>query len=110
MDRPSDLLVAVVDEVVLAEGRVVPAHIDDRRALADTALHDRPPTMDASAPPLMTGRISTETSSATITRTVSGLSSKRWSSACTVIGPSTSTSRFGFRSSTFTRGRLPAYL
>src|SRR5207344_2970718 len=97
VDRPAHLLVAVVHEVVAAERRVVTANVDDRRPLAHPALHAGPP--QRSEPPEITGRISTEASSAsftswvtssspTITSTVSGLSSKRRSSACTVSGPS----------------------
>ena len=59
VDGAADLFVAVVDEVLLAERRVVSAHVDDRRAFADPTLHR--------APPEMTGRISTAASSPSLT-------------------------------------------
>ena len=88
-----------------------------RHFMVDSA---RPPLIGHAAPPLITGRISTEASSAslrswvtssspTMTSTVSGTELEALQQRVTVIGPSTSTSRFGLRSSTFTRRRLPAY-
>src|SRR5690606_14289086 len=55
VDGPAHLLPAVVDEVGRAEVGVVAPDADDRRPAAHPALHD--------APPEITGRISTSSSS-----------------------------------------------
>src|SRR5215211_379412 len=105
LDGPADLLAAVLQEVVAAEGGVVPADVEHRRAPAHTALH--------AAPPEVTGRISTTSVSDSrasrvtsvspwMTSTDSGLTSSCSSSAETVSGPGISTSRRGLRSTTFT--------
>src|SRR5262249_10527300 len=105
VDRPPDLLAAVVQEMRPAERRVVTPDVDHRRTATDAAFHV--------APPEVTGRISMTSASANrasrvtsvspwITSTDSALSSSRSRSAETVSGPRTSTSRRGLRSTTFT--------
>ena len=103
--RATNLLAHVVQEALAAERRVVPAHVDDRWGLAAAALH-------RVAPPEITGRISTVSASASsasrvtrvspqITSTDSGLISSRPRRAPTVVGPLSSSSRRGFRRTTF---------
>ena len=102
LDRPPHLLAAVPEEAVGAEARVVARHVDDRRLAAPPALH--------AAPPDMTGRISTTSSSCRrsswvasvslrITSTDSGTMSRSRRSCATLCGAGTSSSRRGLRKS-----------
>src|SRR5690349_14929626 len=97
-DDATHLLVAVVQEAVLAECGPMAPDLDDGRFTAGLALHR--------LPPLMTGRISMTSSSARVaspvtrlsprmTKTDSRLRPRDLTRSATRSGPETSTSRFG---------------
>src|SRR4051812_9044788 len=99
-------------EAVPAERRAMARELDDSRLTAGLALHRRPPL--SCAPPLMTGRTSMTSSSASVASPVTRLSPRMTSTdsrfrpssltrSATRSGPATSTSRLGLWRCTCTR-------
>src|SRR3954454_23032658 len=112
VDSATHLFVTVMHEAVTAERCAMARDVDDGRPTAGFALHCRPPL--SCAPPLMTGRISMSSSSASGTSPVTRLSSRMTSTdsrfrpssltrSATRSGPGISTSRLGLWRCTCTR-------